>query len=463
MKKKVGLGCQILAGLVGLEALWQVASGPQKISLGVLSIASNRMCGHFVVALALLLVGSLLVDLQAFRRGWFVAAASLLAFVGNVRLMGATDTVPNSFVPFSLLQHGTFSLDPYPEAETAFHREQPCVRRYGEHRMACAAIGVSLLALPVFAPAALLGRAPTDDHRILLEKWSAALLAAASCWLLYSVFRKQVGDDMRALVAVAMFALGTSMLPIAGQAMWQFSGVVFGLSVACYGLFCAQRPWVGIVVGLGCAIAVWSRVLSLIMVPWLIVELYRRSRSYLEVVKSGAVALPFAMLLFLYNRTYFGGGTTTGYGHVGYLFGVSAERFFGYLFSPGRGLLLYCPLVLFACVGLWRHAWPLFAAVLSHLAVLGSWNFWDGAHSAGPRLWTDMVVLIGVGLGFVVKDFAHSKWLKTAAVYSVLMHVMLAYAPVSPRAEAIHKSLVQSPWAWQSYAPVAFIDPRPFP
>ena len=73
----------------------------------------------------------------------------------------------------------------------------------------------------------------------------------------------------------------------------------------------------------------------------------------------------------------------------------------GILFSPGRGLLIYTPVALFALCALWpgaraaRHKYaPLFAAcfvfIVLDLIVIAKWRVWWGGYCWGPRLLTEL-------------------------------------------------------------------------
>jgi hypothetical protein len=73
----------------------------------------------------------------------------------------------------------------------------------------------------------------------------------------------------------------------------------------------------------------------------------------------------------------------------------------GLLFSPSRGLLVYCPFVVFAAVGIgawWKGAYRKFSWLLAvsaifcvaTLATVSAWPMWWGGHCWGPRLLTEM-------------------------------------------------------------------------
>jgi hypothetical protein len=457
--------CWLLLGVAvvaGLEAFRQTLIGPGADALSALPITNNRRGGLWIVSLACGLFGAAGLRPAVWKHGLFVFLALVLLFLANNRRMGSTDSVPNSFLPFAVLRHGSLTLDAFPSAAFAEGREQPCVRMFGAHRLACAGIGVSLVALPVFVLPALFTADPTDAHRILLDKLAATLLTALSAWWMWRVFSVLLEDDRKALSVLAVYATGTSLLTIASQTMWQFTGVVFGFSLALYALFAMRHTTkAAALVGVGCGIAVVSRQLSLILVLWVLVELCRSRRAFAPVAIACIAASPLALMLFAYNTTYFGAPLATGYGAVEGLFEPSAERFFGYLISPARGLLVYCPIVVVAAVGLAKRAWPLLGAVLTHILVLGAWVYWDGGYSSGPRLWTDMAPFVGLGLAMAWRAYCHTTVFRLTATYSVAMHLMLMFIPAPDFARAMHMNLARGAWEPRAYAPYAYFVSAP--
>src|SRR5438552_2011912 len=125
--------------------------------------------------------------------------AVLLAYLSNGRTIGAGDTLPAAYLPWSLLRHGTFELDEF----SALHGDTArqifplldgipyyLVQRNG-HYLSAYSPSPGVLALPVYAAPVLLGAAPDPRWADRLEKLSAAMITACSvvflCWALRAV------------------------------------------------------------------------------------------------------------------------------------------------------------------------------------------------------------------------------------------------------------------------------------
>ena len=77
----------------------------------------------------------------------------------------------------------------------------------------------------------------------------------------------------------------------------------------------------------------------------------------------------------------------------------------GILISPSRGVLIFCPIVIFAAVGAWRARHDPHTVVrltLPVAAFIVAWSqyaVWWGGHSYGPRYLSDIAIPLGVLLG----------------------------------------------------------------
>jgi hypothetical protein len=121
------------------------------------------------------------------------------------------------------------------------------------------------------------------------------------------------------------------------------------------------------------------------------------------------------LLLALYQKLAFGGFLTTAVSQGNPLFrdqvrvfGVLGEidpgAVFGLLFSSYRGLFLFCPVLLFACLGSWQRLREgrrgLVAACLGAFAVsvlfVASFNAWPGGSANGPRYLIVAIPLLSI-------------------------------------------------------------------
>ncbi len=98
------------------------------------------------------------------------------------------------------------------------------------------------------------------------------------------------------------------------------------------------------------------------------------------------------LALIAFNLSRYGDPFNTGYLPNETFSGVLWQGVLGQLVSPGRGLLLYCPIFVLSLVGLpaflRRHraeAVAALAVILIHLLMYGQWFMWHGGYAWGPR------------------------------------------------------------------------------
>lgn len=125
-----------------------------------------------------------------------------------------------------------------------------------------------------------------------------------------------------------------------------------------------------------------------------------------------AFALPVllaGLALITFNLFRYGQPFNTGYLPNETFSGVLWQGLWGQLLSPGRGLLLYAPVLVLSLAGvtpLYRRARPeaLLAAgvILVHLFLYGKWFMWHGGYAWGPRFMVPTLPFWAVFLAPVV-------------------------------------------------------------
>jgi hypothetical protein len=347
------------------------------------------------------------------RRAFALVGAAFVVYSANLRPIASGDSLPARFLPFAVWREGSLHLDSVFEATRAGHRNPYWVLRSRDGRSASTyPIVTPLLVTPLYAPVvAYLHLAGWTPRRLaaageLMEKVSASAVAAATVGLLYVLLRRRVARRDATLVTFA-FAFATNTWVTCSQALWQHAAgqlfiVVALLAMtrppgwaaaltagAATGLLVANRPPDGpLAAGLGVA-----------AVCWLV-----RRRGALWAYTGAAVA-PVTLTL-AYNLWMFG-RISGGYG----VFGAADPSFFagplwegvaGLLVSPGKGLLLWAPFLLFlpAC---WRRASAVPGDRTLALCLLGGFALqlllyaktdWRAGHSYGPRFLTDALPML---------------------------------------------------------------------
>ncbi len=271
-----------------------------------------------------------------------------------------------------------------------------------------------------------------------MAKTSSAIVAALTAIALHRLLRR-LGVGRMAVVATLAAGIGSDLWVVASQAPWEHGPAALALTLAMVWLTPRPASRVGLLLG-GVATAVMVCCRPIDMVFALAISLrvaFERPRS-LAWFLPGPIVLGTALIL--YNYWFFNsikGGLAQLealhpmlHGVGGTWSGNLVEGMAGTLFSPNRGLFVFCPWIVVALATLPAIAgrlrsWPLgpwlLGALVVNLIVLSKYSVWWGGHSFGPRYWTDAVPIFAVILGFAL-DWA------SARRRGVLIHFALTIA-----------------------------------
>jgi len=339
----------------------------------------------------------------------FVGAMAL--YLANLSLVPlATDSIPNAYLPSSLLGDADLAFSPFEapgmflwklegpsgegaRADVQFWSQTPpgesksYADLYAERRLEfdgwkyyivptvrsrastgeplfVGAFGPfpGLLALPFVALAQLFGARLWDQVPMVASaKLTAAALVAASVALIYLTALAFVPARRAALLAAA-YGAGTCVWAISSQALWQQTAELFFLALGV--LFLVRLPtpaWRGALAGLAFAMAAACRPTAALAA--LLVALWLAFSDRRAFVAFALAALPLAAAVLAYNEYYFGspfdfGQLAAGARVAQYKTGspelwqtpvwVGAA---GLLASPSRGLFVYSPFLAMALAG----------------------------------------------------------------------------------------------------------------
>ena len=379
---------------------------------------------------------------------WLLFLSVVLVYVANGRTLGSGDTLPARYLPFSMLREGNADLDEFPFLyDEAARRTLPMLdgvpyflHYRGGHYRSAYSPAAAVVALPVYAGPVLAG-VSIDPWAPRLEKLAATLIVALSVLCLF----RALGDVIEprwALGIAAVYAFGTSSWSVSSQALWQHgpSQLFLALLLLCLVRGRHDERWLAYGALAASAAAVTRSTDALVALPVFAWVLYRRPRLALRVV---AFALPPVAALALYNVWCFGslagpGGSTTAPAWAFFSRTPSLEGLLGVLASPGRGLFVYSPVLVFSVVGLLlglRRApallAPLAVGVLMVIVVVGQWFRWWGGHTWGPRLLADVTPILCFFLYPVTPVLDRRRVLKAVfvllAVLSVAAHGLGAF------------------------------------
>jgi len=281
-------------------------------------------------------------------------------------------------------------------------------------------------ALGFYALTRMRGVPPDANDLVLafsscLSSATFAALALAFAFLLLT----RVGTDLKSsLFAVLIVGLGTPLFPYSA---WFFSEPLSTAMLMAAALLLFGRPAAdpiplkaALAAGAILGLLVWVRpthvlAIAVFLVAILIRDKRAGGRAALALTSVSGVAV---LLLLAYNTAHFGNPLEFGYP-------AFAERgkqlnsfqtplsvgLHGFLFSPGKSILLFAPPILLALAGiprLWRRDRGLatLAALLPVLYLLffARYTQWEGGYCFGPRYLVPAITLFCLGLGPALAD-----------------------------------------------------------
>lgn len=348
-----------------------------------------------------------------------LALASFVLYQANLREISSADTIPNRLLPHELIRHQRLDLDRF---FRGWPPEQPLpywVQRARGHYVSSYPPAPAVLAVPVYLVPVWLGAGGGWVALNALSKLAASLFAAASVGLVYLAARSlslRLGAaEGGALGAAAVYAVGTTTWAVSSQGLWGHAPAQLGLALALYALLradagAASAGLAGLATGLMVACRPPTAPLALLLALYVFRTARRRAAPFVGLLgAAGLVVLAYNLWTFgspqggyaEINRTHAQWHGVEDTWTVSLLGGLV-----GLLASPSRGLLVYSPVLGFALAGLAGALRPGRDALLRHLAVgvatglglLGAYTVWWGGHSFGPRLLTDFLPAMVLGI-----------------------------------------------------------------
>ncbi len=345
--------------------------------------------------------------------------AVLLSGVFALALLSPVETVDSDpaialLVSQSLLDHHTLRLDAYrDDPACAYDLESDYrIRKRGGH-LYYYAPGVPILSLPFVWVANRFGFHMLDQAtEQATQNVLSALCCAAIFWLLYLACRS-ILEPAASLIIVGISVLGSPLISTVGAGLWSsdYATLFLSLTVLCLARYDAARNGVGsrnaaslflylLPIALGAAFfarpSAGFAILALLI--YLLGEPDRRiARGAAGILVLGCITILASWsgwMRWIPASFYYLSPTRL------YPEGRLAEGLAGALWSPSRGLLVFCPFLILVLAGAawrifdWRRQRLLrFALVWIVLHTLGvaSRTVWWGGYSYGPRLFTELM------------------------------------------------------------------------
>jgi hypothetical protein len=348
-------------------------------------------------------------------------------------------------------------------------------------------VGMSALALPLMW-LGLVVPAWGPATTILIFN---ALVTAATGALLLQYLRALGYHNRIALIAALTFGLATLAWPYAKTF---FSDPLAALCLVLAALALLRFRNTGRIsatfwAGLALAIAVAVRYANVVMIPiyGLLLLTYQMpslrsgasssnrkhpisrlqplTSSLRAWVSFGAPLAVVAIALAFYNLTRYGDPFNTGYLPEESFSGIWWQGIAGMLISPGRGLLLYTPVLLMALLAaptwLRRHppeaalAW---AIILVHLLLYGKWFMWHGGYAWGPRFLVPTLPFFVMNLTPAIEWGKKSKWWQGSFLALATLSGLIQILGLGIHFKLYQNRLLDT--GLPLFAPITFFAPR---
>jgi hypothetical protein len=386
--------------------------------------------------------------LARFRPYVLLFLALSVVYHANFRPVDSSDSLPASLIPLSVVLDHSISLDRFvPWLRGHVWYTSAVVHKAHGHFFSSYPIGGPLLVSPLYLPVALFGLGGWDPGALVVfariaEKFAAAAIAAFSAVLLLLLL-KRVTSVGWAWCLTLVYALATETWSISSQAMWQHGPGELAIIGCFYGLKRwtegrSRNGWLWLC-GACAAAAFVIRPTNLVLLAGLFAALLLAKASLMQHVRILAVPFVVGLLLVTYNFYVF--QRLSGGYPVADLRGSMLAGLAGLFLSPGRGLLIYTPVALFAlCAFLpsasgerHRHNALLVTAVVFIVLdalVISRWRIWWGGYCWGPRLLTELIppliLLMAIGAAVIDRPWPRRAF-AALALYSMLLQGVGAF------------------------------------
>jgi hypothetical protein len=333
----------------------------------------------------------------------------LITARGNI---SEADGVINFMTTRALVETSSLSLPcGFPDVFVTQGVNDLCYSKYG--------IGWPLLSIPMYMIGrSISGPAPADPNELSVPRLFVSTLnqfiTAATCSILYLLGFRLTGDKKCALELAFVFGLFTIAWPYAST---NFSQSLIGfLLLTSIVLINSQNHSLvnnllaGCFLGAAFLVRLDSLPLILVIYIWAIHKIRSTSAKFdKNLISSMAIILVPIFISFavfgVIQLNHFSSLFQTGYEGEGWT-SPFFTGFMGLLFSFGKGVVFYSPLILLALPGLFIlykqgvKDLPLLAILLLvlHLLIYSGWWSWKGGWSWGPRFLVPALPLLMIGL-----------------------------------------------------------------
>ncbi len=374
---------------------------------------------------------------------------------GRFHLMGQSgDTTSNQLLPLSLLSGHGFTFD---HLIDRFDALPYSIGEINGRLVSLYPILPGIINTVTYWAAPYFGHAQdiTQDT-IYLSLITGSIVTALSVGMIFLLLIKLGYGITSSSILALTYAFGTSAYSVASRGIWQHGPALFFIGLAL--LLLQQKSnrlfvTAGLALGLAveCRAPVLLLILPLFYLPW--------QRGINCFIKFSIAFMIPVLLMRIYAWYYFDNPFVIAEN----LFNVRREFFgsnpveglAGVLVSPGRGLLVYSPFVIFSAIGFAmairardNFLIALGTGILIYICIVGFWQVWWGGKSFGTRMLTEIfpsaLILAATP---IITWWKSDYWRKGLVALTIIWsltanHVGARYYPQVPfeSAEILHKN-----------------------
>lgn len=391
------------------------------------------------------------------------------------RLMPSGDVIPNTFLPYSIIEQHSIYFDEMKSTIRLFdaNKERPYYIIVTNDRFVSAyPMLTGVMALPIYFVPLLLNKIPELSYHenllkvLLLGRISASFYASLSVVIMFAILglttpkKSSIKEKVKGMLSkhfthkklsfmtlpllfTLFYAFGTSTYSVSSRGLWQHTTSQFWISMAVLFLLVGFKnkkvvPWVGLVLGLAVITRPTNIILALVLTPYI----YLNYKKYFLKFVLLAGFCAFALLIF--NSLVFDSPFIEGYGarnDFNWSTPLSTSLP-AYAVSPARSYLFTSPILVLGFVTiikifkdknykkkhnqLYRY---LAVGFLLSVLMFAKWYTWHGAPAFGTRMLSDYLPIIGLFSYEFIKDLP-KKYLPIIAlliIYSILIHFNAVY------------------------------------
>jgi hypothetical protein len=366
--------------------------------------------------------------------------AGLLVFLMAFGLFGATTTQLTGYEPeTAAVTEGLVLEGHFYETENPPFEGQGTPGK-GEHLYARAGLLQPLLEAPFFAAGHFIdttfGEAGTTPFSWIFMWFYnpfVAALAAVAIFALVFITRRSLGWAVTIACLFVFASIAWPYSSIGMETTFMFT-LLASFALAAWARQ-SPRPLSWALTGFAAGAAVATKPYACLVLPALAILLWpgivNRARARrLQLITSAVIPLVlWALAIAIYNAARFSGPTDFGYSSASLTIAMPLN-FMGLLISPGKGLVLYSPLVVLGVLGLgklWREdrafAASLVVVFLTITAFSGASTFW-GDEVWGPRYIVPVAWTLLVPIAWWVDSRLRRQVLVAVTALAVIIQVV---------------------------------------